>query len=85
MSDNIDLQTSHDELAKALVSIVDQIVRGSHMPTPAHLLEVAGVLRDAAPHIREDETGKKPRYASFMAEIIQEKYGIDAQIAPGPR
>ncbi len=43
------------------MSIVDQIVRGSHMPTAAHLLKVASVLREAAPHIREDERRRNPR------------------------
>jgi hypothetical protein len=82
---DITLQHSHDELAKGLVAIVDQIVRGSHAPTPAQLLEAATALREAAPFIRENAWGVNPKYALQLADIIQEKFGVDAWVAPGPR
>jgi len=72
-----DFQKSHDELARSLVQIVDQLTRGSHPPTPAQFLEAASALRQAAPHLAPNAWGITQRYAQGMADLLTEKYGID--------
>jgi len=80
MADNDSFQKSHDELARSLVQIVDQLTRGSHPPTPAQFLDAACALRQAAPHLAPNAWGITQRYAEGMAELLTQKYGLEPDL-----
>lgn len=66
------LQTSHDELAQQLTSLISQMVYGHHSPTRAQVLMALAALRDAVPLVSQQspESGMHPNL-DYINDLIK--------------
>lgn len=73
------LQQSHDDLAHTLTEFVDQMLRGSHLPTPVQWLAVANALQTAAPQMR---LSSNPQWSVQVADLITATVSVTSEVTP---